>query len=244
MARVRTGEISADILQITTKIKIPKWPPKSDFPDNILKYMKKNATEKQALKLMKINKYFIREKCPYIYFGDLLLTKNFVYQSFSSQNVINYRIEELPNNLGINGTLYIGHENLLSQFISKSVIFDLKCLNFINNNWWKTGKISYNDFKVLTLSGHLKKLSLVKTIVNSNNGEIIPYESLLDHTPTLRYFSLECNNYLKFSQKFIEKICASNLKEFKVFQLPKNFETEAFLANMAKKKPNLRVHLC
>uniref|UniRef100_A0A914Q3H5 Uncharacterized protein n=1 Tax=Panagrolaimus davidi TaxID=227884 RepID=A0A914Q3H5_9BILA len=155
---------------------------------------------------------------------------------------MNYRIEELPNNLGICGTLFIQEKDLVSQFISKCVVCDLKDLIFIND-WWKTRKISYADFKFLTSSGRLEKLILGTTIVTSNNGEIIPYESLLDHTPTLRYLFLNYNQYLKLSQKFIEKICASNLEEFGVYRLPKNFETEAFLTNIAKKKPNLRVLL-
>uniref|UniRef100_A0A914Q1I8 Uncharacterized protein n=1 Tax=Panagrolaimus davidi TaxID=227884 RepID=A0A914Q1I8_9BILA len=243
MATVRTAEISADILQITSTIKIPKWSPASDFPADILKYMKKNATEKQVLKLMKTNKYFIREKCPFIYFGvRVSLTQNFVHQILSDTNVMNYRIEELPNNLGISGALYIQHENLLSQFNSKCIIFDLKCLYFINQ-WWKIEKISYDDFKVLTSSGRLKTLDLGPTIVTSNNGEIVPYESLLDHTPSLRYLYLKYNNYLQLSQKFIEKICASNLEGFTISHFPKNFKREAFLANLAKKKPNLRVCL-
>uniref|UniRef100_A0A914PV17 Uncharacterized protein n=1 Tax=Panagrolaimus davidi TaxID=227884 RepID=A0A914PV17_9BILA len=244
MAKVRTAKISAEILQITSKITIPKWPPASDFPADILKYMKKNVTEKQALKLMKTNKYFIREKCPFIYFGDyVLLTQNYVHQAFSPPNVMNYTIKELPHNLGISGRLNIRKENLLSQFISKCVTCDLKWLIFINNNWWKIEKISYDDFKVLTSTGRLEKLDLGKTTVTSNNGEIIPYESLLDHTPALHYLCLEYNENLKLSQKFIEKICASNLEKLEVFKLPEYFKREAFLANMAKKKPNLRVHL-
>uniref|UniRef100_A0A914QM03 Uncharacterized protein n=1 Tax=Panagrolaimus davidi TaxID=227884 RepID=A0A914QM03_9BILA len=243
MATVRTGKISADILQITSTITIPKWPPKSDFPADILKYMKKNATEKQAFKLMKANKYFIREKCPFVYFGDgVSLIQNLVlqllYTPSNAPNVTKYKIEELPNNLGICGTLNIRHENIFSQFISKCVIFDLKCLIFMNSN----EKISYDDFKVLTSSGRLETLDLGETIVTSNNGEIIPYESLLDHTPALRYLYLEYNQYLQLSQKFIDKICASNLKVLKVCQLPKKFERKALLAKMAKKKPNLRVY--
>uniref|UniRef100_A0A914P259 Uncharacterized protein n=1 Tax=Panagrolaimus davidi TaxID=227884 RepID=A0A914P259_9BILA len=191
MATVRSPKISADILQITSTITIPKWPPGSDFPTDILKYMKKNAIEKQALKLMKTNKYFIREKCPFIYFGNRVSLANiFVHQKLCTQNIMNYGIEKLPNNLGICGTFYIQHERLLSQFISKCVIVDLKDLTFINNKWWKIGKISYDDFKFLTSSGRLEKLDLCKTIVTSNNGKIIPYESLLDHTPELRCLRL------------------------------------------------------
>uniref|UniRef100_A0A914PFM7 Uncharacterized protein n=1 Tax=Panagrolaimus davidi TaxID=227884 RepID=A0A914PFM7_9BILA len=89
----------------------------------------------------------------------------------------------------------------------------------------------------------METLCLGHTIVTSNNGEIIPYETLLDHTPALQYFSLKYNQYLQLSQKFFEKICASNLKEFEVFELPENFERETLLANFAKKKPNLRVLL-
>uniref|UniRef100_A0AC35GIK8 Uncharacterized protein n=1 Tax=Panagrolaimus sp. PS1159 TaxID=55785 RepID=A0AC35GIK8_9BILA len=243
MATVRTAEISADILQITSTIIIPKWPPASDFPDNILKYMKKNATEKQALKLMKANKYFIREKCPFIYFGDnVTLSKNFVHQIFFSSNRMDYRFDKLPNNLGIYGTLDIRHENSLSQFISKCVACDLKCL-YLPNNWWKIGKISYDDFKVLTSSGRLERLSLGETIVTSDNGEIIPYEFHLEHTPSLRILCLKYNNCLQLSQKFTEKICASKFEIFQVFELPKKFKREALLAKMAKKKPNLLVEL-
>uniref|UniRef100_A0A914Q4M3 Uncharacterized protein n=1 Tax=Panagrolaimus davidi TaxID=227884 RepID=A0A914Q4M3_9BILA len=243
MAKIQTAKISAVILQITSTITIPKWPPKSDFPNDILKYMKKNATEKQALKLMKTNKYFIREKCPFIYFGDyVVLTQNFVNQTFFLSDEMNYRIDELPNNLGICGTFFIEEGNHLSQFISKCVICDLKCLCF-TISWKSIKKISYDDFKVLTSSGRLEKLDLGPTIVTSNNGEIIPYEYLLDHTPELRSLCLNYNEDLELSQKFIEKICASNLKAFTVFQLPKNFKREAFLANLAKKKPQLRVHL-
>uniref|UniRef100_A0AC35FWY1 Uncharacterized protein n=1 Tax=Panagrolaimus sp. PS1159 TaxID=55785 RepID=A0AC35FWY1_9BILA len=246
MAIVQTKKIPAYILKITSKITVPKWPPKSDFSNYVLKFMKKNATEKQALKLMKTNKYFIRENCPFIYFGDYVkLTQGFVHQTFSTPAVApyekNFRIEELPNNLGIGGTLIIQHENLVSQFISKCVTCDLKDL-FCNNGMWKILKISYDDFKFLTSSGRLKRLRLGNTIVVSNNGEIIPYETLFDHTPALRYFCLEYNKDLKMSQKFYEKICASNLEEFIVYELPENFEREAFLANMAK-KPNLRVYL-
>uniref|UniRef100_A0A914NYN2 Uncharacterized protein n=1 Tax=Panagrolaimus davidi TaxID=227884 RepID=A0A914NYN2_9BILA len=134
MAKVRSAKISADILQITSTIKIPKWPPKSDFPNDILKYMKKNATEKEALKLMKTNKYFIRKKCPFIRFGvRVFLTQEYVLQSLSVRYVMNYRIEKLPNNLGIYGTLNIGNANLLSQFISKCVMCDLKDLVFISH---------------------------------------------------------------------------------------------------------------
>uniref|UniRef100_A0A914PNC1 Uncharacterized protein n=1 Tax=Panagrolaimus davidi TaxID=227884 RepID=A0A914PNC1_9BILA len=238
MATVRTAKISADILHITSTITIPKWPPKSDFPADILKYMKKDATEKQALKLMKTNKYFIQKKCPFIYLGDnVTLTQNFVH---SPSN--NCRINELPNNLGVSGELYINRGDLLTQFISKCVICDLKELTFTNTNWYMIEKISYDDFKFLTSSGRLEILSLGKKIVTSNTGEIIPYESLLDHTPALQYLRLEYNQNLQLSQKFIEKICASNLEVFEVYQLPKDFEREALLAKMEKKKPNLRVY--
>uniref|UniRef100_A0A914PNJ3 Uncharacterized protein n=1 Tax=Panagrolaimus davidi TaxID=227884 RepID=A0A914PNJ3_9BILA len=47
---------------IISNIKIPKSPPLSDFPSDVLKYMKKNASLKQAFKLMKMNKYFVLEQ--------------------------------------------------------------------------------------------------------------------------------------------------------------------------------------
>uniref|UniRef100_A0A914QT56 Uncharacterized protein n=1 Tax=Panagrolaimus davidi TaxID=227884 RepID=A0A914QT56_9BILA len=140
------------------------------------------------------------------------------------------------------GTLNIQHENILSPFVSKCVIFDLKCLIF-GNKWWGIEKISYDDFKALTSFGRLEKLDLGSTIVTSDNGEIIPYDSLLDHTPALRFLRLVYNPYQQLSQKFIEKICASNLEYFKIFELPKNFKGETFLAQIAKKKPNLQVYL-
>uniref|UniRef100_A0AC35FJE4 Uncharacterized protein n=1 Tax=Panagrolaimus sp. PS1159 TaxID=55785 RepID=A0AC35FJE4_9BILA len=87
-------------------------------------------------------------------------------------------------------------------------------------------KFSYDDFKFFTSSGCLEEFGLCKTIVTSNTGEIIPYESLLDHTPALRILRFVYNQNLQLPQKFIEKVCASNLEKFVVFKVPENFERQ------------------
>uniref|UniRef100_A0A914PWA7 Uncharacterized protein n=1 Tax=Panagrolaimus davidi TaxID=227884 RepID=A0A914PWA7_9BILA len=169
--------------RILSNFKIPKSPPSSDFPSDALKYMKKNANPKQAIKLSKFKKYFIQEKCPFIYLGDYIhIYKDIV--EFYNQEQKNYKINEIPNNLGIGiQTFHVYFDNLLPQLISKILICDLKRLQISS-----CVKLSFDDFKFLTSSKSFLELYLYGKVVDKDGT--VPYETLLDNVPSLRHFSM------------------------------------------------------
>uniref|UniRef100_A0A914PNY3 Uncharacterized protein n=1 Tax=Panagrolaimus davidi TaxID=227884 RepID=A0A914PNY3_9BILA len=136
-----------------------------------------NANPRQATKLMKVNKYFIQEKRPFVNYGNRVFLYQYLVRFNNSKTY--YKIHELPNNLGISGTLTIGHEIHLSQLIPKIAICDLKRL-ILNSQ-----KVFFEDFKCLTSSDNFKELELHSTIIYYKNGEIVPYEIILDSIPSL-----------------------------------------------------------
>uniref|UniRef100_A0A914QW14 Uncharacterized protein n=1 Tax=Panagrolaimus davidi TaxID=227884 RepID=A0A914QW14_9BILA len=220
---------------IISNFKIPKSPPSCDFPSDVLKHMKKNANPKQAIKLSKLNKYFIQEKCPFIYFGDNIHAHNNSVSFCNNLEHKNYKINEIPNNLGIGIRFIVHYENLLPQLISKILICDLKRL-YINQD----AKLFFEDFKFLTSSKSFFELSLHGKVVDKD--EIVPYEILLENVPSLRCFFISRLSPLHLTNNFFEKFCASNLEELYLCSLTKFFDVESFLNSM-KKKPNLRIHL-
>uniref|UniRef100_A0A914QMT6 Uncharacterized protein n=1 Tax=Panagrolaimus davidi TaxID=227884 RepID=A0A914QMT6_9BILA len=193
--------------------------------------MKKNANPKQAIKLSKLNKYFIQEKCPFIYIGDYASVA-FDGVSFWNQGNKDYKINEIPNNLGIGIEFHVHYENLLPQLISKVVICNLKYLNIS-----RSAKLSFDDFKFLTSSKSFSQLNLHGKVVDKDG--IVPYEILLENVPSLRHFFIRPS--LQFTDNFFEKFCASDLETLYLFGLTKFFDVETFLNSM-KKKPNLCIH--
>uniref|UniRef100_A0A914Q4A2 Uncharacterized protein n=1 Tax=Panagrolaimus davidi TaxID=227884 RepID=A0A914Q4A2_9BILA len=219
--------------QIISNFKIPKSPPSTDFPSDLLKYIKKNAYPKPAIKLSKLNKYFIQEKCPFIYIRENVhIYKDNV--TFWNPGPKEYKIKEIPNNLGIGKTFRVYFENLVPQLISKIVICDLKYL-YIS----PSAKLSFDDFRFLTSSKSFSELSVYGKVVDKDG--IIPYETLLDNVPSLRHFFISRLSPLQLTNNFFEKFCASNLEMLSLYDLTKFFDVEAFLNSM-KKKPNLFIH--
>uniref|UniRef100_A0AC35FZS6 Uncharacterized protein n=1 Tax=Panagrolaimus sp. PS1159 TaxID=55785 RepID=A0AC35FZS6_9BILA len=193
-----------------------------------------NANPKQATKLMKVNKYFIQEKRHFVNYGN----RAFLYQYLVHfNNSKYYKIHELPNNLGISGTLTIGHEIHLSQLIPKIAICDLKRL-ILNSQ-----KVFFEDFKFLTSSENLKELELHSSIIYYKNGEIVPYEIILDSIPSLFSLQMDYDPKRKMPEAFIKKIFASNLAKLSLRSLSANFGFEEFLTLVAKEKPKLDISL-
>uniref|UniRef100_A0AC35FTJ5 Uncharacterized protein n=1 Tax=Panagrolaimus sp. PS1159 TaxID=55785 RepID=A0AC35FTJ5_9BILA len=227
--------------RIGKKVKLAKSPPISEFPADVLKYMKENATPKQIIKSMNVIKYFIPKECPFTYFGN----ENFDECAFLDENNltiytsggIKYILNDLPKNLGISGKLSVLNGMALPILISKIIVCDIKILCLC------TPRITFGEFKFLTASGKLKELELIKTIIIWENGIIVPYEILLGHTPYLRFLKMTYNPQKRLSKKIVEKICELNLEILVLDRLTDDFKLESFLVVVAKKKPNLDIHI-
>uniref|UniRef100_A0A914QLN4 Uncharacterized protein n=1 Tax=Panagrolaimus davidi TaxID=227884 RepID=A0A914QLN4_9BILA len=215
------------IYHITINILIPKSPPLSELPSDVLRSMKANSSPLKSIILMKLNKFFIKEQCPFNYIGDDVV----VYAAGIgfSNNEKYYKIDELPNDLGISGSLIVVNETVVAELIQKIIIYDLKSLSF------HTEKVSFKAFELL-LSLKPTELYLGKTIVASNNDEIIPYEELFDHMPSVRHLSLIYEK--PFSQRFLKKLSTSNFEKLTFYGLDNSFDFETFMKSL-KGKPTL-----
>uniref|UniRef100_A0AC35EVN6 Uncharacterized protein n=1 Tax=Panagrolaimus sp. PS1159 TaxID=55785 RepID=A0AC35EVN6_9BILA len=212
--------------RIGKKVKLAKSPPISEFPADVLKYMKENATPKQIIKSMNVIKYFLPKKCPFTYFGN----ENFNEYAFLNENTllvctpqhIECKLNDIPNNLGISGKLSVWDGRALPKLISKIIVCDIKCLHLY------APRISYSAFKFLTASGKLKELELKKTIVTLKNGFVVPYEILLENTPNLRKKpNLDIRLYFEYSVNtrqninlYMDKVISAGLAK----SFPPHFE--------------------
>uniref|UniRef100_A0A914PWR5 DUF38 domain-containing protein n=1 Tax=Panagrolaimus davidi TaxID=227884 RepID=A0A914PWR5_9BILA len=224
-------DISQKLNPIIKKLIIPSYPPSSDFPSDVLKYMKANAKPKQAVKLMKRSKYFLQGKCQYTFLGQFLTLHPDCLENYEE-----YKLDELPNNLGFSDEICVEDGSLLPQLMSKTVACELEHLII------KAQQISFEGFKFLISSGKVKRLKLYNSSVINENDEIVPYEDLFDLIPSLRNLELNYDPKRKFSPKFLEKICDSNLEDLNINELTEDFDFEEFL-NSLKKKPKFDIHL-
>uniref|UniRef100_A0A914QE83 Uncharacterized protein n=1 Tax=Panagrolaimus davidi TaxID=227884 RepID=A0A914QE83_9BILA len=224
--------ISQKLDPVITKLTIPLNPPLSTFPSDVLKYMNANANPKQAVKLMKRSKYFLQEKCQYTFLGRYLTLHSDCLENYYRE----YKLNELPNNLGFCHKLCVEDGSLLPQLMSKTVACELEYLIL------KALRIPFDGFKFLISSGKVKRLELYNSCVINENDEIVTYEDLIDLIPSLRNLELKYNPTRKFSPKFLEKICDSNLEDFNIIELTEDFDFEEFV-NSLKKKPKFNIHL-
>uniref|UniRef100_A0A914PMZ2 Uncharacterized protein n=1 Tax=Panagrolaimus davidi TaxID=227884 RepID=A0A914PMZ2_9BILA len=169
---------------IISKLTIPLYPPSSNFPSDVLKYMKANANPnpKSSVKLMKLNKFFLQEKCPFTFLGQRV---TLFQDCLKGRRYKEYKLDELPNNLGFSDGICVEDGSLLPQLMSKTVACELETLTL------KAQQISFDGFKFLISSGKIKRLELHNSCVINENDEIIPYEDLLDLIiPSLRTLEL------------------------------------------------------
>uniref|UniRef100_A0A914PUP5 Uncharacterized protein n=1 Tax=Panagrolaimus davidi TaxID=227884 RepID=A0A914PUP5_9BILA len=188
---------------------------------------------------MNICKYFIPKKSPFTYFGNEYFYEwaSLDENGLSFYPYIEYKFNELPSNLGISRKLSVWDGIALPKLISKIIVCDIKSLCL------RTPRISYTAFKFLTASGKIKELELNQTIVTLKNGNVVPYEILLQHTPNLRVLKITYDPQKRLSKKLVDKICESNLENLELGSLTGDFKFESFLAAIAKKKPNFDINL-
>uniref|UniRef100_A0A914YTI6 Uncharacterized protein n=1 Tax=Panagrolaimus superbus TaxID=310955 RepID=A0A914YTI6_9BILA len=154
-------------------IKIPKYPPQSIFPSDVLKWMKCNAVAypRQALKPFTDNneKWYIKR----------------LNDEWENEMEFN----ELPKNIWLTNSFVVDKLNYIPQLLPKITVFDIKELALTSIDC-QTLRLS--DLKILTSNGFNKILRffLHKIIILDTNDEIVPLVDVLELVPNVTYLIL------------------------------------------------------
>uniref|UniRef100_A0AC35F1F2 Uncharacterized protein n=1 Tax=Panagrolaimus sp. PS1159 TaxID=55785 RepID=A0AC35F1F2_9BILA len=162
---------------------IPPRVPESDFPSDVLKWMKANANPKMTLKLMKISKYFecfVVKKLEYEDNSWSLITPD--GQQLEGMDVM----ENITEKIWITDELVIlsftDIPNFIPCIIPKIAVCDIKHLDIYNQ------KLSFDEFKFFTASGNIEDLKIENTNIILKNGDPIFIDSIFECIPNVKYF--------------------------------------------------------
>uniref|UniRef100_A0AC34F6N0 Uncharacterized protein n=1 Tax=Panagrolaimus sp. ES5 TaxID=591445 RepID=A0AC34F6N0_9BILA len=166
-------------------------PPSSDFPSDVLKWMKINAKPKMALKLMQCHKYFQHPEFPYSIIEDVEYYFDGYEQYFSALDAEYLNDDELFESIkNITKNLWITHgislievpTSIISCLIPKIAVCDISKLDLVNQ------QLSINEFKFLTASGRIKVLDFYNTSVKNENGEPVFVDEYFEFLPNVKDF--------------------------------------------------------
>lgn len=155
-------------------VKIPHSPPtSSDFPVDILRFMKKNASPKQILNLMQSIKYFLPPKFPF-----------FVFRNFCRRKYKLNEIEKFAENLWLKGNFNIlGRDDIAFTLLSKAVVCDISSMTLSDVD------ILFEDFKKLVKFNKVRFAHFELNFkVVYGSGEIVPWEVIFSHLSSIKYF--------------------------------------------------------
>lgn len=160
--------------------KLPSSPPASDFPSDVLKWMKSNANPKMALKLMQICKFFQHHQFPYFVVKVLETeTNGSTYISYTGTTFQKIYFDTLTKKLWITEGLWLWGNNPISSLLSKIAVYDFNHLSLCNQI------ISFKEFKFLNAGGKVIELYLSNIIVKDENDEKIPLEDIIEVIPNI-----------------------------------------------------------
>uniref|UniRef100_A0A914PZ25 F-box domain-containing protein n=1 Tax=Panagrolaimus davidi TaxID=227884 RepID=A0A914PZ25_9BILA len=160
--------------------------PLSDFPSDVLKWMKINAKPKMLLKLMKCCKYFQHfPEFPFFVVKKFHTINNWV--ETLNGKFLTYEgergFEKINKKLWITDILAIsGQANIFSSIFPKIALCDVYKLSIYGQ------KLSFDEFKFLTCSGNVKHLDITKTFINHENGDPVFIDSILKCVPNVEIF--------------------------------------------------------
>lgn len=166
-------------------------PPISDFPSDVLKLIKQNASPQQSFKLMRTNKYFQHQSFPFTVVSSFVSTDPIEVQDhgmifhlfFPSKPSINIEYsEELPNNLWLNNDFMLQKSTkIISEIFPKIVYCGLRSLRLMNQ------ELSWEDYERLTAARTLNFVLLNNTSVKAKEGEQASLEDLLVKIPLVKH---------------------------------------------------------
>uniref|UniRef100_A0A914P736 Uncharacterized protein n=1 Tax=Panagrolaimus davidi TaxID=227884 RepID=A0A914P736_9BILA len=170
--------------------KLPTSPPPSDFPSDVLKWMKKNINgkPKAELKLMQICKYFLYQKFPYVHIKGLMNGRN-QHPSLPmfEYNYGNVHLNKIAIKFWLTGKLAIRFETNFNILFPKIAVCDITSLSLSELC------ITFEQFNFLTDSGNITTLDLNNAIVKDMNGSNAPLENILDRLPNLCQLTMYVN---------------------------------------------------
>uniref|UniRef100_A0AC35G269 Uncharacterized protein n=1 Tax=Panagrolaimus sp. PS1159 TaxID=55785 RepID=A0AC35G269_9BILA len=167
---------------------LPISPPSSDFPSDVLKWMKANAQSRTALKLMQCNKYFQQQPFPYFVVKAVRSRESGLrflrlkpdpnrtgcMRWHFGENWCRLYIDSLKQKLWITEKFeFDGNDGFLRILLSKIAVFDVKklILKYLN-------AVTFEMFKLFS-SGNVQELTLINTKIRDKNGVDVPLEELL-----------------------------------------------------------------
>uniref|UniRef100_A0A914QIY8 F-box domain-containing protein n=1 Tax=Panagrolaimus davidi TaxID=227884 RepID=A0A914QIY8_9BILA len=161
--------------------------PLSDFPMDVLKWMKINAKPKMLFKLMKCCKYFQDlPEFPFFVVKQFYTVNNWFFETLTGKFLTyegEQEFEKINKNLWITDILAInGQANIFSSVFPKIAVCEVRKLSFSSQ------KLSFDEFKFLTCSGNVKYLDIKKTFINHKNGDPVYIDSILKCVPNVEIF--------------------------------------------------------
>uniref|UniRef100_A0AC34FCT7 Uncharacterized protein n=1 Tax=Panagrolaimus sp. ES5 TaxID=591445 RepID=A0AC34FCT7_9BILA len=165
---------------------LPTSPPESDFPSDVLKWAKKNAAPKMALKLMQICKYF-----QFPYFVINTLEGNYGGWRYRQEDSYSYRnidIKNLSKKLWVTRKLGFWNNNVLIPLLPKIAVSDFYFLSLKNQN------ITFNEFKFLTAAGNVTEVFLYDSLIKDESDHNVPLEDILECLPKIEKLRMYAHN--------------------------------------------------
>lgn len=165
-------------------------PPISDFPPDVLKWMKENASPRQSFKLMKMNKFFQQRPFPFTIVNSLDISEkenfrgrvtNFRCSCKNKPSVFVEYIEEVPDDLWLLYDLILRNwNNIIPQLLPKIVYCQVQVLRL------KKQELSWDDWGKISEAGKIQHLNFNNTLVKGKNNGAAALEDMLVTLPIVQ----------------------------------------------------------
>uniref|UniRef100_A0A914R6Z9 Uncharacterized protein n=1 Tax=Panagrolaimus davidi TaxID=227884 RepID=A0A914R6Z9_9BILA len=206
---------------------------KSDFPIDVFKHMKANATPKMTFKLMFYSKYFLHREFPYTVVKQIqpFLNELCYYQNLNGENDDWNSFADIPSNLWITNSIETqtnSNRNVISTLLTKTVVCDINKLELYNQT------ITVKELKFL---GHvLKEFDMRLSRIFNENDETLSLEDIFDCLPHIEQMHLQSPLPSFSTITAAKEINCSTLRSMNlIFSLQNdNFDIKSFIEFIKK----------
>uniref|UniRef100_A0A914P9I6 Uncharacterized protein n=1 Tax=Panagrolaimus davidi TaxID=227884 RepID=A0A914P9I6_9BILA len=206
---------------------------RKDFPTDVLKYMKLNATPRMSVKLMKICKYFKHREFPFFV---IKLIKHcfgeWTYITLDNITITTNSLAEIPDNLWITERIIVSIEEIdFTAFINKIIVSDAESIHFVSQT------IPFNKFK--HLCANVKNFNSISSYLKDDDGNDICLDEVLESLPNLEalYLNLHCPTITSLER--VNRVVSPKLKVFRLDNFLENFNFGMF-ADFMLQHPDIK----